>query len=194
MVGIVLGAASFFVVFWVDVVSLKRIRWIKPLLWLAGIALFLFGLLRAASDPARIAVASSVSLLGWILCVLFGVLLVYSLFIEIPFLSAYVHKGQPLKVISSGTYALCRHPGVLWLGGFLAALFLARGSWALLLAVPVWVALDVLYVVLQEKFFFLQMFGAEYEAYQRVVPMLVPTSRSVRECMRTLLRRPIKMP
>lgn len=80
-------------------------------------------------------------------------------------------------------------PGCSGLPGFLGALFLARGSPWLLLAMPVWIGLDAIYIVLQEKLFFARMFGAEYEAYQRAVPMLVPTRRSVRECAQTMFRR-----
>ena len=188
MIGIALGAMSFVVVFWVDAASLKRMGYLKPVLWIASIALFISGLLLSLNDPAGLPIPAPLRLVGWVLSVLFALLTVYSLFVEIPFFSAYVRKGQPSKVVSRGTYALCRHPGVLWLAGFLIALFLARGSRWLLLAVPVWIGLDTLYVVLQEKLYFVRMFGAEYVAYQRSVPMLIPTVRSMRECARTIFR------
>ncbi len=189
MIGIALGATSFLVVFWVDAASLKGMGHLKPILWLASIALFASGLLLSLNDPDRLPIPAPLVVVGWVLSILFAMLTVYSLFVEIPFLSAYVRKGRPSKVVSRGTYALCRHPGVLWLSGFLLALVLAHGSLWLLLAVPVWIGLDILYVVLQERLFFVRMFGAEYLAYQRSVPMLLPTARSVRECARTIFRR-----
>ncbi len=112
MIGILIGAASFFVVFWVDVFSLKGIRSLRTVFWLTGTALFVFGLLVCVNDPARISLPAPLPALGWFLCVVFAFLLICSLFIEIPF------YGQPSKVVSRGTYALCRHPGVLWLARF----------------------------------------------------------------------------
>jgi protein-S-isoprenylcysteine O-methyltransferase Ste14 len=100
-----------------------------------------------------------------------------------------VHRGAPSRLVTSGTYALCRHPGVLWLALLLVGVFMSSGSPWVLAALPVWVGLDVLYVILQEKLFFIRMFGADYREYQRAVPMLIPTWRSVRECARTLFRR-----
>jgi protein-S-isoprenylcysteine O-methyltransferase Ste14 len=189
MTGVVLGALAFFVVVWVDAVSLKSLRFLKPVLWLAGIALFAAGVVLAARQPPRVELPLLVSAAGWAVAGFFSLLLFYSLFLEIPFVSAYVRRGRPARPVTSGTYALCRHPGVLWLAGAVAGLFVAtRGLW-LLVGLPVWVALDVLYAFLQERLFFARMFGTEYENYRRAVPMLLPTSRSIHECARTIFRR-----
>jgi hypothetical protein len=183
MAGIALGAASFCVVFWVDVLWLKGIRTVQPVLWVSSIALFAAGLLLCLRHPGVLPLPLPVHALGWVLSIVFGALLVYSLFVEIPLFQT------PLHVVSWGTYALCRHPGVLWLAALLAALFLARGSLWLLLAAPVWMSFDVLYAMLQEKLFFVPLFGPKYQAYQHKVPMFIPTFRSVRECARTIFRR-----
>jgi protein-S-isoprenylcysteine O-methyltransferase Ste14 len=188
MTGIVLGAAAFFVLFWVDLVSLNEISVVKPLLWLASSALFVLALIFTNRDAPRVLLPQPLPLVGWALVGVFGLLLVYSLFIEIPFASAYVQNGTPSRLVTRGTYALCRHPGVLWLAGLLAGVFLTRGSFWQLMALPVWVGLDVLYVVLQERLYFVKMFGSEYSDYQRTVPMLVPNGRSVGECARTIFR------
>ena len=189
MTGLVLGAASFLLVFWVDVVSLRGMRFLKPVLWVASIALFVSGLVLAVLEPGRFELPAPVNGVGWVLAALSAALLAYSLFFEIPFATAYIRTGKPSRLVTSGTYALCRHPGVLWLSVLLAGVFLASGSPWVLAALPVWVGLDVLYVVLQEKLFFLPLFGADYREYQGRVPMLIPTSRSARECAHTLFRR-----
>jgi protein-S-isoprenylcysteine O-methyltransferase Ste14 len=192
MRGIVLGAASFFIVFWVDVAALKRMSFVKPVLWLASVVLFVWGLVICMGDPSAVALPTAVRTAAAIAAVLFSLLLVYSLFIEIPFAAAYLRAGKPSAVVATGTYALCRHPGVLWLTGLLAALFFSGGSRLLLLAMPIWLGLDTLYVILQDRLFFPRMFGADYEAYQREVPMLVPNARSVRRCAQTIFRRVTK--
>ena len=190
MWGILLGATSFFVVFWVDVAALKKIRFVKPALWLVSVALFVWGAALCIRDPERIPLCPAVRAAGWILGVAFALLLLYSLFIEIPFLEAYVHPGKPGAVVARGTYALCRHPGVWWFAGLLVSVSLADGSRWLLLATPVWVVLDALYVVAQDRVFFPRMFGPEYEAYRRDVPFLLPTARSFRRCTQTVFRAP----
>lgn len=187
MLGIALGAASFFVVFWVDAVSLHGVRHVKPVLWIVSSGLFVAGLALAARDVSAVPLPAGLCVAGWTLGALFFALLIYSLFIEIPLLVPR-GSGSATTVVARGTYALCRHPGVLWLAGFLAGMILATGSRALLIALPLWVGLDALYVVLQEKLFFPRMFGAAYADYQHSVPMLVPTPRSIRECARTVFR------
>jgi protein-S-isoprenylcysteine O-methyltransferase Ste14 len=186
MTGISLGMAAFFVLFWVDYVSLKGMGLVKPVLWLTSSALFVSGLLLTARQSPHVRLPGPFPAAGWVLVTAFGLLLVYSLFIEIPFASSYVAKGSPSRLVTRGTYALCRHPGVLWLTGLLTGVFLVRGSLWLLAALVVWGGMDVLYVALQERLFFVRMFGSEYEQYQRSVPMLVPTSRSARACARTI--------
>jgi protein-S-isoprenylcysteine O-methyltransferase Ste14 len=187
--GLLLGVISFFLVFWADVVSLKGTSILKPVLWAAGTVLFLAGLVLIVREPPRIGVPGAVQIVGWVLAVLSALLLAYSLFLEIPFVSAYLRKGGPSRLVTSGTYALCRHPGVLWLAALLVGAFLGSGSRWVLAALPVWFGLDVLYVVLQEKLFFVKLFGADYREYQGRVPMVIPTSRSARECARTLFKR-----
>ena len=190
MRGIALGAASFFVVFWVDVTAVQRIRFLKPLLWIVGIMLFIAGAVTCMRDPARLALPVPVRVAGGLLAALSSALLVYSLFMEIPFVSAYVGPGGPDSLVTTGTYALCRHPGVLWLSGLLIGLFFLGGCTLLLLAIPVWVGLDVAYVLAQDRVFFPRMFGRQYQSYRASVPLLIPTGKSLRACASTIFRRP----
>jgi protein-S-isoprenylcysteine O-methyltransferase Ste14 len=192
MTGIGLGAAAFIVLFWVDLVSLKGMSFVKPVLWLASGGLFVAGCDDTIRHSPVLPMPLPLAVIGGVLVGAFSLLLVYSLFAEIPFVSAYVQKGAPARLVTWGTYALCRHPGVLWLAGLLVGLFLLRGSLWMLAAIPVWIGLDILYVALQEKLFFVKMFGPEYVNYQRNVPMLLPTPRSFRECARTVFRKNVE--
>jgi len=189
MIGIALGAASFLVVFWVDAASLKGLRRLKPALWVVSLGLFGTGLALCLLRPERVRfpLAGRVAAGGVATAFLF--LLLWSLVFEIPFVSAYVAPGRPSHLVTEGTYALCRHPGVLWLSGFLICLFFATGSIELLAAMPLWIALDTAYVVLQEKIFFDRLFGDDYAAYRRSVPMLFPTAASIGRCARTVFRK-----
>lgn len=189
MWGIAIGATSFFVFFWIDAVALRRIEWVKPVIVLTTAVLFAWGLVLTLHDPSQIDIPRPLHALGWIFLVLFSAAMVYSLFIEIPFTTAYFRKGHPTLVISLGTYALCRHPGVLWFAGLMISIFLVSGSHRVLLAAPLWAGLNLLFSVLQERYFLVPMLGADYEAYRERVPMFIPTMSSARECARTLVRR-----
>ena len=82
-------------------------------------------------------------------------------------------------LIDTGMFALCRHPGVLWLGLVYLALWGLLGGSALLWAFMLFFALDVLYVLWQDIWLFPRSI-AGYAAYRQRTPFLVPTPRSVR--------------
>jgi protein-S-isoprenylcysteine O-methyltransferase Ste14 len=59
------------------------------------------------------------------------------------------------------------------------------GSKTLLLALPVWSGVDIIYVMLQERFIFIKMFGEEYREYQKEVPILIFTLKSIKRFVST---------
>ncbi|MFW6137918.1 MAG: methyltransferase family protein [Spirochaetota bacterium] len=182
------GAGGFLVLYWVDYAGLKNKLRLKRILWVTGTALLTAGVYGTCSSPAGFYFCFPVRLGGWAASGVFFILLFYSLCIEIPFKNAYIQSGSSHQVVTTGTYALVRHPGVLWFTGFLAGLFFISGSKTLLIAIPVWVGMDVLYVFIQEKYFFIKLFGDEYSKYQKEAPMLIPTSQSIRKCIKTFMK------
>ncbi len=116
---------------------------------------------------------------------LFLALLLYTLFFALPFSDTYVGKGERPALYKRGVYALCRHPGVLWLMGFYLFLWLALGTGELLAAFALFSLLDIGYVVFQDRVTFMRMFD-EYGDYRKATPFLLPTAGSVRDCLRTL--------
>ena len=174
MISLLLGALSFALFFASDGAHL-RCRSGRPLFLLGGVLLCAATvlLLRDAHyDAAAIAWgAAALLLLG---------LLVYTLFFALP-TSAYT-DGRP-TLIDRGVYALCRHPGVLWLSGFYLCLWgMCRTSHALL-AFFVFTLLDVLYAAWQDVYIFPRTI-AGYGAYRARVPFLLPTARSITLCIR----------
>jgi protein-S-isoprenylcysteine O-methyltransferase Ste14 len=123
---------------------------------------------------------------------LFTILLVYSILIEIPFRRTYLQKGAGDILVTTGTYALTRHPGVLWLAVCLIGMFLATGTRLLIIAIPVWVIIDTLYVLIQDRYYFPRQFGKAYDDYKMTVPMLIPTLKSIRRCLKTVRNNPSK--
>ena len=110
-------------------------------------------------------------------------LLIYTLFFALPAAEAYSGESDIRRpVCRSGMYALCRHPGVLWLGGLYAGLFLALPGWLSAAAGTVFFILDVVYVVIQDSVIFPQQFS-DYGDYRKTTPFLIPTAASMRRCL-----------
>ncbi len=181
---IALGVIAFAIAGFFDLAALRGWRYLKQAISLAALLLWgvaFYGLLRTSS---RFWLPALLIWLGWPLLLVSLFLLVYSLFLEIPFWQTYAADGVGDRLVKTGTYALVRHPGVLWLALFLASLILVSGSRLLLIAAPVWLLMDVLYVWIQERFYFDKMFPG-YEQYERETPMLIPTAESIAKCIRT---------
>ncbi|MEG1931870.1 MAG: hypothetical protein RR075_02045, partial [Pygmaiobacter sp.] len=111
-------------------------------------------------------------------------LLIYALFFALPADIAYASADvQP--VVSRGVYALCRHPGVLFLGLFYLFFFLLCETSATLVAGLLFTALDIGYVWWQDRVLFPRLI-AGYAAYQQVTPFLLPNALSVQRCLQSL--------
>jgi protein-S-isoprenylcysteine O-methyltransferase Ste14 len=110
----------------------------------------------------------------------------YSIMVEIPFRKGWVERGHTDELVTTGTYALTRHPGVLWFTIAVLASAVATRSRRLLWAAPVLIAADVAHVAFQERFVLRTVFGAAYERYQRETPFVVPTPKSAGRFLRTV--------
>ncbi len=117
----------------------------------------------------------------FVIAFLFLALLIYTLFFALPFNETYV-KQNGQRTHDKGMYALCRHPGVLWFGGFYFFLWLALGSKLLLQMAVTYTVLNIGYVILQDKVVFPRIF-LDYEGYKKRVPFLIPTFKSVKRCI-----------
>jgi protein-S-isoprenylcysteine O-methyltransferase Ste14 len=108
-----------------------------------------------------------------ILCiVIFGSLLVWSVFLEIPV--ARKRLGLPPDAaFSGGTYTLCRHPGFWWLAFFLLPLGLARNYSGHFYTISLIILLNLLLTFLQDHYIFPKVFRG-YDEYKVKVPFLLP--------------------
>jgi protein-S-isoprenylcysteine O-methyltransferase Ste14 len=178
MIYIVLGGFGFLVIHLLDIVSIKRIAGLKPITVLVGNSLVVFSTIMLCLSPDKLALPVWTTGLGWGLLPISLFMLIYSLFINLPFGKTYVATGVGKRLVTSGLYALVRHPWVHWLTLLLVALILASRSSLMLIAAPIWLLLDIVLVVIQDRFFFGKMF-AGYENYRRQTPMLIPNRRSI---------------
>lgn len=158
---------------------MRRLPGAKPLLAAVSAVLIAYSLVMVSVSGEGFRLPAWLSALGWGLLPISVVPLLYSLFMELPFIRTYLQPGPGPYLVTTGTYALVRHPTVLWYGLLLVSLLLLTHSWLLLMAAPLWLALDVLWMMLQERISLPDAFP-EYEEYRGVTPMLVPNTRSLR--------------
>lgn len=178
MVYIVIGALGFLVIHLFDIVSLKRIPGAKPFIWTLGSSSLVYSIIKVCLVSDKLLLPLWSTWLGYGLLGISLFLLVYSLFINLPFRRTYVATGIGDRLITTGLYALVRHPGVHWFILTLLSLVLVSGSKLLVTASAIWILLDILLVVIQDKIFLGRMFAA-YDDYRQETPMLVPNRRSI---------------
>ena len=178
MIYIAIGALGFLIIHLFDIVSLKRVPVAKPCTWIVGSGLLVYSVVMICLAPDKLLLPLWLTWLGYGLLCLSLFLLIYSLFINLPFRKTYIATGVGDKLIKTELYALVRHPGVPWFILVLLSLILVSKSGLLIIASSIWVPLDILLVIVQDKLFFGRMFTG-YDNYRQETPMLVPNRRSI---------------
>ena len=180
---VLVGILAFLILYWVDFFDLKRKPFLKILTWFFGIVLLIISHLTVIFDSTAFLIPEFFRLPGFILSILFFTLLIYSVFIEIPLFRKKGVVSNEKGLITSGTYALTRHPGVIWYLLTLTAILIYTGSKSLLISIPIWGLMDIIYALIQDYFFFPRLFGEDYCGYKEKTPMLIPSFSSMRTCI-----------
>ena len=179
MIYIALGIFGSIVIHLFDIVSLKKIpSGAKPCVWTVGSGLLVYSLIMLCLRSNALPLPEWTTWLGWGLLPIALFLLMHSLFINLPFRKTYIATGVGDKLVTTGLYAIVRHPWIHCFTLTLLSLVLVSKSSLLLIATPIWILLDILLVVVQDKFFFGRMFEG-YDSYRRETPMLLPNRKSV---------------
>ena len=119
-----------------------------------------------------------------VLCIIAFLLLIYTLFFALPFGGTYLKNStDQTKLVSSGVYSLCRHPGVLAYSICYLLLVLLVRSDLMILAAALFILLNVLYVTWQDIFLFPKTI-AGYGDYKKSVPFLLPNRESVKRFLK----------
>jgi len=95
---------------------------------------------------------------------------VYVLFIALP--TSTYGKTSETKLVSSGIYGVCRHPGAYGFTFVALSLALFGGSWQLLVAAVFYSGLNLWYIYLQDVKYIPQYIEG-YEEYKKEVPFLI---------------------
>jgi protein-S-isoprenylcysteine O-methyltransferase Ste14 len=182
---IIIGVLGFLVAPLFEVASIKRIPGAKQCVGVFAAGLVTYAMVITCLKSDRLGLPLWLTSLGWILLLMSLLLVAYSLFINLPLRQTYISSGVEDRLVKTGTYALVRHPAVLWYALLLLSLILVSKAKLLLVASPIWLLMDTLYVFVQERLLFTKMF-AGYDDYRRETPMLIPNRKSIGACIRTL--------
>jgi protein-S-isoprenylcysteine O-methyltransferase Ste14 len=185
MVFIAVGCLGFLILHLFDIVALRRLPVAKPLAWMLGSGLLLYSLAMVSLEADKLPLPSWSAWLGATLLSTSLLALIWSLFINLPFRKTYLASGVGDELVTTGLYGLVRHPGVIGFVLVLLSLILVSRSSLLLVAAPVFIMLDIVLVIVQDRFVFGKMF-AGYDRYREKTPMLVPNRQSLNTFMNSL--------
>lgn len=180
----VIGFAGWLVV---DLPTVNRHAASRPILQGVSAALLTWALMRTTLTRTSWPAPWGVRAFGIGLAVLAAGLLVYSALLEIPLHQR--RQGQEAgTLVTTGTYALCRHPAALWTALFLIGWFVAFPSPDVGQLALLWLILEFLVIYVQDRWIFPRQLPG-YLAYKQETPFLLPTRGSLRAALRRNRRR-----
>lgn len=182
---VLIGSLAFIFLFLFDVYTLKNQALRRRVFGILGLSTLVFSAIMVTIISDKIHIPLLVRMISGVLWLVSIGLLVYSLFLELPFVKTYGETEHSQSLVDTGTYALCRHPGVVWFGLLFFFFFFTTGAVLLIPAGIIWTSLDVLHVYIQERYFFPKMFP-KYKDYMKTTPMLIPTKNSINKCKETI--------
>ena len=183
---LVCGGLSFAVCALYDLIGVRAQKRVSALFALSGLLLAgsTAALLAEAPWGERLIARPALCWVFLALAALSLALLIKALFFSFPAAQAYAGGATKPTAVTTGLYALCRHPGVLFLGLFYLFVWLAARTEALLAAFVLFTALDVLLVAWEDARVFPRTLVG-YEAYKETTPFLLPNARSLRAALKT---------
>jgi protein-S-isoprenylcysteine O-methyltransferase Ste14 len=176
----IIGFASLLVF---DLLSMHNKNYLKYFFGVSGfLMIFVSSILIVVNYSHFLTIDSTFRVIGLVLAIAFLSLLIYSVFIEVGRKTYQVENEHSL--VTSGTYALTRHPGVLWM--LLLYIFGAIFFQNLLAiyAALIWTFANIIYVSIQERFIFHKIFD-NYDKYRESTPMILPNFDSIEKFMTT---------
>lgn len=144
----------------------------------SGLLLLLVSSVFALFSGERFLVAWPLRVILLVLAAFMAVLEIVSLFVALPAKETYLSQ-KPVVLVDTGMYALCRHPGALWLTTLYLMLSLGLGSTGLLWTGLLASMLNILYVLFQDTVVFPRMIP-DYAEYKKRTPFVIPSRESIK--------------
>ena len=183
---ILIGILGFLAGYAFELVSGKRLPGVRPALFLVAAGLLLYSLVMICLTSGRLWLPTWAVALGWVTLPISSLLFIRSLFFELPIEATLGTSKFESYLVTTGTYAIVRHPTVPLFLLVLASLLLVSRASLLLIAIPIWGTLDILWIFLQERLVLSKIFP-DYEQYRESTPMLIPGRRTMRAFRKAVL-------
>ena len=180
---LIIGILGFASLLMFDVLSLCNKKYFKYIFGISGFLLiFVSSIMIIVNYSHFLEIDSVFRFIALFFAMASLVLLIYSVFIEVGKKTYQVENQHYL--VTTGTYALTRHPGVLWM--LLLYIFGAIFFQNLLAiyAALVWTLVNIAYVSIQERFIFHKIFD-NYDKYRESTPMILPNFDSIEKFITT---------
>ena len=177
MIYLGIGILGFVLLLMFDLCSLCKKNHLKYLFGVSGFLLIAVSSILIVVDfSSYLEINGIYRIASLVIALISFLLLVYSVFIEVG-RKTYKLKNEH-ALVTNGTYALTRHPGVLWM--LLLYIFGAIFFQNLLAiyAALIWTFVNIVYVTIQERFIFNKIFD-NYDKYRESTPMLLPNYNSI---------------
>ena len=175
---ILVGSLGFLSGYAFEVVSGKRLPGARPVLFAIASGLLLFSMVMVCLTSERFWLPTWAIVFGWILLPVSSLLFLRTLFFDLPFRGTYVTSLSESCLVTTGSYAIVRHPTVPLFLLILISILLVSQASLVLLAIPIWGSLDILWAVLQERLVLTKVFP-DYKRYRESTPMLLPNRRTM---------------
>ena len=180
---LITGVIGFILLLIFDVLSLSKKNILKYVFGISGFFM-IFGssVLIIKNYSYFLQIDNSYRFISLFFALASFILLIYSVFFEVG-KKTYVLENEHF-LVTNGTYALTRHPGVLWM--LLLYIFGAIFFQNLLAiyAALIWTLANIVYVSIQERFIFHKIFE-DYDKYRESTPMILPNIESIEKFITT---------
>jgi len=166
---LICGISSFITYFLADYIEYKgkSLKYSKFLSY-SSVILLLISVIGLIIFSPKWHIPLYVKLIFLVLSIIAFIFLYKALFVEVAF-----YKDKKEKIIKTGIYKLCRHPGVLLLFLLLFFLSLSSGSVYLFYCAFLFSILNLFIALFEDKIFLPHKFK-EYEEYKKNTPFLFP--------------------
>ncbi len=184
---LVLGSMGFLLLYVFDYNKVKKVHDIFQIFFMIGISMIAYASIMIHLNPiTTFSVHFWLAGIFYCMAVLSGLFMFYALFGALPFKQTYV-KTSENQTITTGVYALCRHPGVWGFFFLYFFLYLASGNILMLAACVLWTIMDIVHVWIQDQYFFPKTLKG-YTDYQQNTPFLLFNRHSLKQCVSSFKR------
>ena len=182
----ILSAVGYASIIAIDIPTLRNRRMAKLVTIITGVGALSAAYTLMVQGGPRLNLPKWSTWVGVVFLVAGGILVIYSAWLEIPLAVERVARSSANdsrewtgNTFRGGTYALCRHPGLLWMTVCLTGLVLVTDLAPVAYLALGWFGLDLLVITVQDRVIFPNMLKG-YTEYRQTTPFIIPNRNSVR--------------